>query len=113
MESRLSGSDVTFDPPTNDNDDEHHFTPAAYLTNEGTDPSYLLEHDDTRSHELRLMSDSLNTLDERSQDIIKRRWLNEDKETLHTLADKYQVSAERIRQIEKNALNKMRVAFEA
>ena len=113
MESRLSGSDVTFDPPTNDNDDEHHFTPAAYLTNEGTDPSYLLEHDDTRSHELRLMSDSLNTLDERSQDIIKRRWLNEDKETLHTLANKYQISAERIRQIEKNALNKMRVAFEA
>jgi len=113
MESRLSGSDVTFDPPTNDNDDEHHFTPAAYLTNEGTDPSYLLEHDDTRSHELRLMSDSLNTLDERSQDIIKRRWLNEDKETLHTLANKYQISAERIRQIEKNALNKMRVAFDA
>ena len=113
MESRLSGNDVTFDPPTSDNDDEHHFTPAAYLTDEGTDPSYLLEHDDTRSQELSLMADSIKTLDERSQDIIKRRWLNENKATLHELADEYQVSAERIRQIEKNALNKMRVIFEA
>ena len=113
MESRLSGSDVTFDPPTNDNDDENHFTPAAYLTAEGTDPSYLLEHDDTRSQELSLMNDSLKMLDERSQNIIKRRWLNEDKTTLHELAAEYGVSAERIRQIEKNAMNKMRVAFEA
>ncbi len=113
MESRLSGSDVTFDPPGNDNDDEHHFTPAAYLTDEGTDPSYLLEHDDTRSQEMSLMADSLKMLDERSQDIIQRRWLNDEKATLHDLADEYQISAERIRQIEKNALNKMRVAFEA
>jgi len=113
MESRLSGSDITFDPPVNDNDDEHHFTPAAYLSDDGADPSYLLEHDDTRSQELSMMADSLRTLDERSQDIIKRRWLSEDKSTLHELADEYQVSAERIRQIEKNALNKMRVAFEA
>ena len=113
MESRLSGSDVTFDPPTNDNDDEQHFTPAAYLTDGGMDPSHLLEHDDTRSQELSLMTDSLKTLDERSQDIIRRRWLTEDKTTLHELASEYQVSAERIHQIEKNALNKMRVIFEA
>ena len=113
MESRLSGSDVTFDPPTNDNDDEQHFTPAAYLTDESADPSYQLEHDDTRSQELSLMADSLKTLDERSQEIINRRWLNDEKATLHELADEYQVSAERIRQIEKNALNKMRVIFEA
>jgi len=113
MESRLSGSDVTFDPPTNDNDDEQHFTPAAYLTDDSADPSYQLEHDDTRSQELSLMADSLKTLDDRSQDIIKRRWLNDDKATLHELAGEYQVSAERIRQIEKNAMNKMRVIFEA
>ncbi|MBE9564483.1 MAG: RNA polymerase sigma factor RpoH, partial [Proteobacteria bacterium] len=113
MESRLSGSDVTFDPPTNDTDDEHHFTPAAYLTDGGMDPAHLLEHDDSRSQELSLMASSLETLDERSQNIIKRRWLNESKATLHELAAEYQVSAERIRQIEKNALNKMRVAFEA
>ena len=113
MESRLSGGDITFDPPTNDNDDELHFTPAAYLTDGSMDPSHQLEHDDTRSQELSLMSDSLKMLDERSKDIIQRRWLNEDKTTLHELADVYQVSAERIRQIEKNALAKMRVAFEA
>ena len=113
MESRLSGSDVTFDPPTNDNDDEQNFTPAAYLTDGNMDPAHTLEYDDSRSQELSLMTDSLKTLDERSQDIIQRRWLNEDKATLHELADEYHVSAERIRQIEKNALNKMRVAFEA
>ena len=113
MESRLSGSDVTFDPPTNDNDDEHHFTPAAYLTDERADPAQLLERNDSRSQELALMTDSIATLDERSKDIIQRRWLNENKATLHELADEYQVSAERIRQIEKNALGKMRVAFEA
>ncbi len=113
MESRLSGSDVTFDPPTSDNDDDSHFTPAAYLTDGNMDPAHTLEHDDSRSQELSLMSDSLKTLDARSQDIIQRRWLNEDKATLHELADVYQISAERIRQIEKNALNKMRVAFEA
>lgn len=113
MESRLSGSDVTFDPPTNDSDDEHSFTPAAYLTDERADPAQLLERNDSRSQELDLMSDSLQTLDVRSKDIIQRRWLNENKATLHELADEYQVSAERIRQIEKNALGKMRVAFEA
>jgi len=113
MESRLSGNDVTFDPPSNDNDDEQHFTPAAYLTSHGMDPAHQLEHDDSRSQELSLMTNSLKMLDERSQDIITRRWLNEDKATLHELADKYQVSAERIRQIEKNALGKMRGAFEA
>lgn len=113
MESRLSGSDVTFDPPTNDNDDEHSFTPAAYLTDERADPAQLLERNDSRSQELDLMTDSLQMLDVRSKDIIQRRWLNENKATLHELADEYQVSAERIRQIEKNALGKMRVAFEA
>jgi RNA polymerase sigma-32 factor len=113
MESRLSGSDVTFDPPTNDNDDEHHFTPAAYLTDNRADPAHQLERDDTQSQKLALMTDSLKTLDERSKDIIQRRWLNEDKATLHELAGEYQVSAERIRQIEKNALGKMRVIFEA
>ncbi len=113
MESRLSGCDVTFDPLGSDNDDEQHFTPAAYLTNGGMDPSRQLEHDDTRSQEMSLMADSLKMLDERSQDIIQRRWLNESKATLHELAAEYQVSAERIRQIEKNALGKMRVAFEA
>jgi RNA polymerase sigma-32 factor len=113
MESRLSGSDVTFDAPANEDDDEHHFTPSAYLSDERADPAQLLEYDDRQSQELSLMEDSLKTLDERSHDIIQRRWLNEEKATLHELAEEYQVSAERIRQLEKNALNKMRGAFEA
>jgi RNA polymerase sigma-32 factor len=113
MESRLSGSDVTFDAPVDDNDDEHQFTPAAYLSDDRADPAQLLEHDDRQSLQLSQMEDSLKTLDERSHDIIQRRWLNEEKATLHELAAEYQVSAERIRQLEKNALIKMRGAFEA
>jgi len=113
MESRLSGADITFDPPSNDNDDEQHFTPAAYLTDNSADPAGVLEHDDQQMQQLSLMTDSLATLDERSKSIIQRRWLNEDKATLHELAAEYGISAERIRQIEKNALGKMRVAFEA
>ena len=113
MESRLSGNDVTFDAPTDDSDDDNHFSPSAYLADDRMDPAHLLEHDDSRSQQLSLMTESLDLLDERSQDIIKRRWLEEDKATLHELADEYQVSAERVRQIEKNAMGKMRVAFEA
>ncbi|HEB83172.1 MAG TPA: RNA polymerase sigma factor RpoH [Gammaproteobacteria bacterium] len=113
MESRLSGSDVTFDAPASDNDDDAAFAPAAYLTDETADPSQQLEQDDSHSRDMSLMADTLKTLDERSQDIIRRRWLSENKATLHELADEYNVSAERIRQIEKNALKKMRVAFEA
>ncbi len=114
MESRLSGNDITFDSPTNNNDDdERNFTPASYLTDAGADPAKQLEVDDSRSQDSSLMTSSLATLDARSQTIIKRRWLNETKATLHELADEFSVSAERIRQLEKNALNKMRVAFEA
>jgi len=113
MESPLSGNDITFVPPGSDNDDEYNFTPAAYLTDGSMDPAHRLEHDDSRSQKLDVMTSSLQELDERSQDIIRRRWLNEEKATLHELADEYQVSAERIRQIEKNAMNKMRIAFEA
>ncbi len=113
MESRLSGADITFDSPDKNDDEEYSFTPSAYLTDDRADPAQQLELDDSRSQELSLMKRSLKTLDERSQIIIQRRWLNENKSTLHELAGEFQVSAERIRQLEKNALNKMRVAFEA
>ncbi len=112
MESRLSGNDITFDAPEKD-DDEYSFTPAACLTDGRADPAQQLELNDSKSQELRLMSHSLKTLDERSQIIIRRRWLNDNKATLHELAAEFNVSAERIRQLEKNALNKMRVAIEA
>ena len=112
MESRLSNYDVAFDAPVNE-DEEHVFSPAAYLTDQRADPARQLEADDTQTQHLQLMEASLKNLDERSQDIIQRRWLNEDKATLHELADVYQVSAERIRQLEQNAIKKLRVAFTA
>ena len=112
MESRLSNYDVAFDAPANE-DDEQAFSPSAYLTDQHADPARQLEADDSQSQHLELMSSSLQQLDERSRDIIQQRWLNEDKATLHKLADEYQVSAERIRQIEQNAIKKLRVAFTA
>ncbi len=112
MESRLSSHDPAFDAPTAD-DDDNSFSPAAYLTDGRADPAQLIESEDTKALQLRTMEDSLQTLDERSRDIIQQRWLNENKATLHELADRYQVSAERIRQIEANALKKMRLAFAA
>ncbi|MCW8831509.1 MAG: RNA polymerase factor sigma-32, partial [Gammaproteobacteria bacterium] len=112
MESRLSNYDVAFDAPESE-DDEQAFSPSAYLTDQHADPARQLEVDDSQSQHLELMSISLQQLDERSRDIIQRRWLNEDKATLHELADEYQVSAERIRQIEQNAIKKLRVAFAA
>ena len=112
MESRLSNYDVAFDAPESE-DDEQAFSPSAYLTNQTADPAHQLEADSSASQNLELMASSLKQLDERSRDIIQRRWLNDDKATLHELADEYSVSAERIRQIEQNAIKKLRVAFTA
>jgi RNA polymerase sigma-32 factor len=111
MESRLSGGDIAFDMSTDD--DDEHYAPAAYLTDQRADPATALEVDDTQSQQLDTMVASLATLDERSRDIIQQRWLNENKATLHELAATYQVSAERIRQIENNALKKLRNGFAA
>jgi len=113
MESRLSGHDISFDAPSADDDDEYQFSPSAYLTDQRNDPARQMEVDDSRTQNLDTMAMSLETLDERNRDIIQRRWLDEDKATLHELAEKYQVSAERIRQLEQNALKKLRVAFTA
>ena len=112
MESRLSGHDISFDAPT-DEDDEQTFSPSAFLTDQRNDPARQMEIDDTQTQHLNIMKTSLETLDDRNRDIIQRRWLDEDKATLHELAEKYQVSAERIRQLEQNALKKLRVAFTA
>jgi len=111
MESRLSGGDIAFDM-SNDDDDES-YAPAAYLTSQNAGPAMELEADDTQSQHLDTMAQSLATLDERSRDIIQQRWLNENKSTLHELADKYQISAERIRQLEASALKKLRTSFVA
>jgi len=108
MEARLSSHDVAFDPLEADEDDNANFTPSAYLADLREEPSRRLEAEDTEQHEHELLMQSLEQLDERSRDILQRRWLNEQKETLHELAADYGVSAERIRQIEKAAMKKLR-----
>lgn len=112
MERRLSSHDAVFDPGP-DADDEQMFTPAAYLPSPNSDPAVLMEdmdwHDDATSR----MNEALTSLDDRSRRILETRWLADEKQTLHELADEYGVSAERIRQIENNAIRKLKVAMEA
>jgi RNA polymerase sigma-32 factor len=112
MERRLSSRDAVFDP-TPDADDEQVYTPAAYLPSPDADPALLVERSDWNEDSTSRMIDALETLDERSRDILECRWLTEKKQTLHELADKYGVSAERIRQIEANAIKKLRSAMAA
>jgi RNA polymerase sigma-32 factor len=113
MESRLSGRDIGFDAP-NEADDDAPPSPAMYLIDSSDDPSLAYERADHEDNQLELLRDGLGELDARSRDIIKRRWLDDDnKTTLQELADEYGVSAERIRQIEANALKKMRALFTA
>ncbi|HLT44583.1 MAG TPA: RNA polymerase sigma factor RpoH [Luteimonas sp.] len=114
MESRLSGRDIGFDMSADDDNDHAPPAPAAYLVAPEEDPSEAYERADTESDQLQLLREGLRTLDDRSRDIIKRRWLDPDnKVTLQELADEYGVSAERIRQIEANALKKMKALFAA
>tara|TARA_R110002050_G_scaffold9504_1_gene33074 strand:+ start:215921 stop:216784 length:864 start_codon:yes stop_codon:yes gene_type:complete len=111
MERRLSQPDTSFDLPNDaDNDDDYSFSPSAYLEGPANaDPSIELEQIDFADNQHQKLVDALETLDERSRDIVSQRWLNDDgKSTLHTLADQYQVSAERIRQIENNAMKKLK-----
>jgi RNA polymerase sigma-32 factor len=112
MESRLNAHDLAYDNPLDD-DDDNHFAPAGYLSDMRADPAQQLEADDWSSQHENTMMSSLNNLDDRSRTIIQRRWLDDDKATLHELAEEYQVSAERIRQLENNALKKLRGAFTA
>ena len=113
MESRLSGHDMAFDAPT-DADDDAKPSPVAYLVDHGADPYNTLETDDQEESDLDALKQGLARLDARSRDIIQRRWLRDDnKATLQELADEYGVSAERIRQIEVNAMKKMRTLFAA
>jgi RNA polymerase sigma-32 factor len=110
MEKRLHSRDAIFDP-TPDADDERNFTPAAYLPSPAADPATLVETADFNDDASTRMHAALNILDDRSRRILEVRWLADDKMTLHELADEYGVSAERIRQIEVNAINKLRNAM--
>jgi RNA polymerase sigma-32 factor len=113
MEGRLSAYDSAFDAPTDEDDDAVWQAPANYLEDHSEDPALLLEQTDWRQDGEQRLSHAMAELDERSQDILASRWLAEKKATLHQLADKYGVSAERIRQLEANAMKKMRAAIAA
>src|SRR5690606_10190048 len=106
MEKRLTGYDVSFDPDPSADDDE--FAPVSYLPAPGSDPAQLIERDDWEADAQDRLRDALERLDDRSRDILAKRWLVERKATLHELAAEYGVSAERIRQIEANAIKKLR-----
>ncbi len=113
MEGRLSAHDASFDMSVDDDDDKSFQAPANYLELQRSDPVLLLEEQDWAESSNRRLGAAIEQLDDRSQDILEQRWLSEDKATLHQLADKYDVSAERIRQLEKNAMKKIRMAMEA
>ena len=108
MESRLSGRDIGFEAPA-DADDEAKPAPEAFLIDDGADPYDSISEADASENQMGALSVALSKLDARSRDIIQRRWLTDgEKATLQDLADEYGVSAERIRQIEANAMKKMR-----
>ena len=107
MESRLAGQDMAFDPQDS-SDDERPVAPASYLPDMRMEPATRLEQADTETKEQEQLYNALEGLDERSKDILQARWLSDQKSTLHDLAGRYGVSAERIRQIEKNAMKKIK-----
>jgi len=107
MENRLYSHDVAFDPTPGD-DEERPYAPALYLPNPDEDPAAAVETADWNSQAGDALTIALEELDTRSRDILESRWLADKKTTLHNLADKYGVSAERIRQIESNAIGKLR-----
>jgi len=112
MESRLSGHDMAFDIQDNA-DEERPVAPASYLPDMRMEPSSQLEKADSSSHEQKQLYTALNDLDDRSKAILQARWLSDKKSTLHELASHYGVSAERIRQIEKNAMKKIKTRLVA
>ena len=108
MESRLTGHDMAFDPAAEADDDSAFQSPANYLEDHRYDPARQLEDADWSDNSNSNLHEALQGLDDRSRDILYQRWLAEEKATLHDLAEKYSVSAERIRQLEKNAMNKVK-----
>ncbi|MGH1372032.1 MAG: RNA polymerase sigma factor RpoH [Cellvibrionaceae bacterium] len=113
MEGRLTAYDAAFDAGADDDDEAAYKAPAHYLEDKRFDPAQQLEQADWEQNNVNNLTMALEGLDDRSKDIIQQRWLSEDKSTLHDLAAQYGVSAERIRQLEKNAMKKVRVAMEA
>ncbi len=114
MEKRMSGQDTPFDGYADANDDDgYNPAPAGYLQDNSYEPSLLLERENSEEYNNEKLAQALEALDERSRDILQLRWLSDSKSTLHDLAAKYNVSAERIRQLEQNAMKKMRASLVA
>jgi RNA polymerase sigma-32 factor len=114
MELRLSTSDAAFDGYEDDSHDDDNlpFTPAGFLEDHRFNPAQQMENSNWSDESNASLYQALEQLDERSQEILQARWLNDDKITLQDLADKYNISAERVRQLEKTAMQKLRVAME-
>ena len=108
MEKRLSGSDMSFDPLSDSDDDEATYAPSQYLQDEDANPADIFENDSLSEENTSQLYEAINQLDDRSRDILQDRWLADEKLTLHDLAEKYEISAERVRQIEKNAMKKVK-----
>ena len=107
MEQRLSARDMSFDP-TPESDEDDTYSPAMYLPASNADPATEVENEEWEEDSTERLSMALEKLDERSRSILKRRWMTDDKATLHELADEYGISAERVRQVESNAINKLK-----
>ncbi len=109
MESRLTSYDASFEAQSSDDEDER-YAPQLFLE-DGIDPAELVEEEDWEENTNSALMEAMGTLDERSRDIVEQRWLSEQKSTLHDLAAVYDISAERVRQIEKNAMEKIKEAM--
>ena len=107
MESRLSSPDVSFDTPADENE-ENDYTPENYLAHTSLEPSYILEKHQKEVMEKYILEVAIKKLDHRSQDIIKNRWLDDNRNTLEELASKHNISAERVRQIELDAIKQLK-----
>lgn len=112
MEGRLASNDAAFDGYTDDDDESYSVAPANFLMDTRYDPAILAEEEDTETDANTKLHNALAQLDERSRDILQQRWLADNKSTLHQLAAIYGISAERIRQLEKNAMNKIRASLQ-
>ena len=111
MENRLNSADSAFDMPCDEEDDEKAFSPSQYLEDHSFSPDQIVEKENYESVNHTALMKNISTLDRRAQDIIRARWLDDHKLTLNELADKYSVSAERIRQIEAYAFKKLKTSL--
>ncbi|MFK7794106.1 MAG: RNA polymerase sigma factor RpoH [Gammaproteobacteria bacterium] len=113
MESRLSGQDIGFDAPASSDDDDSISSPSTYLAHSSEDPATNFEKNDWTEHQTQQLLTAMNELDDRSREIIQARWLTDKKQTLQALSKQYGVSAERVRQLENNAIKKLQSFIQA